>query len=215
MSRSSTHSSRPGRKGDAIDWTPVTRKIKDLIPWEINPRLIKKQEAKRLAESLDQFNQVETIAIGPDNEVYNGHQRLRVWGAQYGPDLEVLCLQSSRPLSEDERKKLTVYLHRGTMGEWDFEILANHFDLENLLEWGFTEQDFHLADVDLGGEEDTPFAQFEPNEEDGDYVTFLFGDYRGMVERDIYDSFVREYQLQQEIHGEVMLSDVLRAWLDV
>ena len=102
---------------NGIYWTNERRKLGDLIPWPINPRQIKRDEAERLSESLDEFAQVETIAIGPGAEVYNGHQRLNVWMAEHGPDFEVDVRVSNRPLSEQERKKLTVFLHKGAAGE--------------------------------------------------------------------------------------------------
>ena len=61
-----------------IQWTNVTRKLSDLIPWAMNPRQINEKQAERLEHSFKVFGQVETIAIGPDNQVYNGHQRLKV-----------------------------------------------------------------------------------------------------------------------------------------
>ena len=130
-----------------LTWTTETRRLGDLIPWPRNPRQIRKDQAERLADSLDQFGQVETIAIGPEDEVYNGHQRLNVWGEEHGPDLEIEVRVSSRALTEKEREKLVVYLHRGAAGEWDFDVLANEFELDELLEWGFTEHDLELAAV--------------------------------------------------------------------
>jgi len=44
-------------------------------------------------------------------------------------------------LTEKERERLTVYLHRGATGEWDFDELAN-WDMSDLLTWGFEESDF-------------------------------------------------------------------------
>ena len=131
---------------DKITWTNERRKLGDLIPWEINPRQIKADQAKRLVESLDEFAQIETIAISPDNEVYNGHQRLKVWQAEHGADYEVDVRVSSRSLTEDERKKLTVYLHKGATGEFDFDLLANNFEIDDLLEWGFEDHDLGLGD---------------------------------------------------------------------
>ena len=130
-----------------ITWTNETRKLSDLKPWPRNPRQIKDDQAKRLNESLADFAQVETIAIGPGNEVYNGHQRLNVWAAEHGPDFEVDVRVASRELSEKEREKLTVMLHKGAAGEWDFDTLANEFEVLDLLEWGFSEQDLELAAV--------------------------------------------------------------------
>ena len=126
----------------AVSWSNETRILSELIPWPRNPRQIRENQAKRLAESLDEFGQVDIIAIGPNNEVYNGHQRLNVWAAEHGPDFEVAVRVSSRPLTEKEREKLVVLLHRGAVGEWDFDALATEFELDELLEWGFEERDF-------------------------------------------------------------------------
>ena len=128
-----------------ITWTNERRKLSDLVPWPRNPRQIRQDQAKRLNESLADFAQVETIAIGPENEIYNGHQRLNVWAAEHGPDFEVAVRVSSRELSEKERERLTVLLHKGAAGEWDFDILANEFELDELLEWGFSELDLQIA----------------------------------------------------------------------
>ena len=127
-----------------IIWTNERRKLKDLKPWERNPRQITKDQAKRLVESFDEFGQVETIAIGPNNEVYNGHQRLNVLKDKYGEDYEVEVRVSSRELTEKQREKLTVYLHKGAAGVWDFDTLANEFELDDLLEWGFERNELDL-----------------------------------------------------------------------
>jgi len=128
-----------------ITWTNERRKLKDLKPWERNPRQITKDQAKRLVESFNEFGQVETIAIGPNNEVYNGHQRLNVLKDKYGDEYEVEVRVSSQELTEKQREKLTVYLHKGAAGVWDFDTLSE-FDLDDLLEWGF---DKHELDLDL------------------------------------------------------------------
>ena len=133
-----------------IIWTNERRKLKDLKPWERNPRQITKDQAKRLVESFDEFGQVETIAIGPNNEVYNGHQRLNVLKDKYGEDYEVEVRVSSRELTEKQREKLTVYLHKGAAGVWDFDTLANEFELDDLLEWGFDKKEL---DIDLWAED--------------------------------------------------------------
>ncbi len=133
-----------------IIWTNERRKLKDLKPWERNPRQITKDQAKRLVESFDEFGQVETIAIGPNNEVYNGHQRLNVLKDKYGEDYEVEVRVSSRELTEKQREKLTVYLHKGAAGVWDFDTLANEFELDDLLDWGFDKGEL---DLDLWAED--------------------------------------------------------------
>ena len=126
-----------------ITWTNDKRKLSDLIPWDKNPRKIADAEAKRLLDSLSTFGQIQTIAIGPNNEIYDGHQRQIVWAAAqaYGSEFEVDVRVSSRSLKEKERQQLVVYLHRGTVGEWDFDILST-FDVPDLLDWGFGKEEF-------------------------------------------------------------------------
>lgn len=121
----------------SITWSNEKRRLADLKAWKRNPRQIKDKQAKRLGESFDEFGQAETLAIGPDNEVYNGHQRLNVLALKYGNDYQVDVRVASRALTEKERERLTVYLHRGTTGEWDFDTLANEFEFGELVAWGF------------------------------------------------------------------------------
>lgn len=113
---------------------------------------------RRLQESLAEFGQVEPVCIGPANELYNGHQRLKSWAAKYG-DIEIDVRVSSRALTEKEREKLTVFLHKGAAGEWDFDALANEFELDELMDWGFTEKDFGFA---LPSTSDEPEDESEP-----------------------------------------------------
>ena len=132
-----------------MEWTNVVRKLSDLQPWERNPRQINEKQAERLKESFEDFGQVETIAIGPENEIYNGHQRLNVLMDHHGGDYEIECRQSDRALSEKEREKLTIFLHKGAAGEWDWDILANEFEMDDLLDWGFEGYELGVpADVD-------------------------------------------------------------------
>ena len=146
-----------GNMADKITWSNEKRKLSELVPWERNPRQITDKQAKRLEESFEQFGQVEIIAIGPENQIYNGHQRLKVLNEKYGADYEVDVRVASRALTEKEREKLTVYLHKGAAGDWDYDLLANEFELDDLLEWGFDKQEL---DLDLWADE--PPEDVEP-----------------------------------------------------
>jgi len=129
---------------DKITWSNEKRKLSELVPWERNPRQITDKQAKRLEESFEQFGQVEIIAIGPENQIYNGHQRLKVLSQKYGADYEVDVRVASRALTEKEREKLTIFLHKGAAGSFDVDILANNFELDDLLDWGFDKQELDL-----------------------------------------------------------------------
>ena len=162
---------------DKLTWTDGRRKLSELIPWDQNPRLIRTKEAERLVKSLEDFGQIHPIAIDPDNEILDGHQRQACWSTaeKYGPDHEVDVRIASRKLTKKERQKLVVYLHRGTVGEWDWDELANSFEMSDLLDWGFDEKE--LAGNSLGipdivdGEDDTPEVPKEAKCKEGDLWT--------------------------------------------
>jgi len=118
-----------------LSWTNDRVRLRDLKPWERNPRKVSEAEARRLLESWEEYGQVDTIAVGPENEIYNGHQRLNVLLAAYGPDYEVEVRRASRSLTEKEREKLVVMLHAGARGGWDWDALLD-WDPKELEQWG-------------------------------------------------------------------------------
>lgn len=152
-------------KNGKITWENVKIPLADLKPWPRNPRQIRAHQAQRLSESFDQFGQVETVAIGPNGEIYNGHQRLNVLMQKHGGEYVLEARQSSRALTEKEREKLTVFLHKGAAGEWDFDVLANEFELVDLLDWGFEERDLELDLWHTDEPPEDPGAQLDRAEE--------------------------------------------------
>lgn len=148
---------------DKITWTNETRTLSQLVPWPRNPRQIREKNVKRLQESFEEFGQPEPVVIGPGNELYNGHQRLKSWLAKFG-DVTVDVRVSSRPLSEKEREKLTIYLHKGATGEWDFDSLSE-WDLPDLLEWGFDAFELGLDDGEDEPAGEDPGPQIDRAEE--------------------------------------------------
>jgi hypothetical protein len=88
-----------------------------------------------MLESWQRFGQVQTIAIGPGGEVYDGHQRLSALLTLHGPSYRVDARQSDRALTDEERRALVVMLHAGAVGAWDWDALSG-WDAEALQGWG-------------------------------------------------------------------------------
>lgn len=132
-----------------VVWTPVTIPLSALTPWERNPKRISKTHAQRLLDLWQRLGQFQTIAIGPNGEVYDGHQRLSVLKAAYGADYQVQALQSSRPLTEKEREELTVAAHVGTVGQFDWDALSG-WDAGDLQAWGFDQEALQNWQADIG-----------------------------------------------------------------
>jgi hypothetical protein len=119
-----------------ITWENITVRLGDLKPWAVNPRYSTKAQAERLLQSFKEFGQVQTVAVGPGLEVYDGHQRLSALMTVHGADYVLDARQSNRELSDDERKKLVITLHAGAVGAWDWDTISG-WDAPKLIEWGF------------------------------------------------------------------------------
>lgn len=171
---------------EMITWTNSTRAIGDLIEWKSNPRKSTDEDESRIRESMQIFGQVETIAIGPSNELYNGHQRVKALLNEHGPDFVVDVRVSSRALTEAEQRQLTIFLHESATGQWDFEILGDTFDRADLLDWGFPE--WKIPDASGPPSLDDLSAQFGDPAEDAFWPVIryrvppeLFADWSDLV----------------------------------
>lgn len=126
-----------------ITWTVVTVTLDQLQPWEYNPKTSTAKQHAQLNDSAETLGQFQTIAIGPFDgngkaPVYDGHQRLSAWLAQHGGKFALVALQSSRPLTDQERRKIAIVSRQ--IGAWDWDILSA-WQPDELTAWGF--------DVDL------------------------------------------------------------------
>jgi hypothetical protein len=118
-----------------ILWTNVRVRLGDLKPWASNPRQSSKAQARRLLASFEKFGQVQTVAIDPDCNVLDGHQRLSALLTIHGDGYELDARQSNRALTDAERRELVVSLHAGAVGSWDWNAISG-WNSEELQSWG-------------------------------------------------------------------------------
>lgn len=142
-----------------IIWTNDTRKLSDLVPWEHNPKRMSKKQADGLRLSIERFGFAVPFLVSPDGDIYDGHQRQTLMNAirEYGPSATVDVRVSSRPLTDDERRELVVRLKQNQAG-WDFDMLPNLYEREELIEWGFEE-------AELGGFDGIELPDPQPQQE--------------------------------------------------
>jgi len=137
-----------------ITWLNQRRRLGDLIPYDKNPRQLTEKQYDDLKASLGKFNLAEIPAINTDNKIIAGHQRIKILRELEGADYEIDVRVPSRELSKEEYEEYLIRSNKNT-GEWDFDILANGFDTEDLVEWGFQENEFAIgADFEPVGEDE-------------------------------------------------------------
>jgi len=90
---------------------------------------------------------------------------------KHGGDYEVEVRVASRALTEKEREKLTIYLHKGAAGEWDFDVLSE-WDVPDLIEWGFKPYELGIPGEIINPDDEwKDMPEFENEEAMGDYHT--------------------------------------------
>ena len=128
-----------------MEWNCEKREIKGLRPNPHNPRILSKKQGEELTKSLRKFGQCEPIVIQPDGTIIGGHQRFLLLTKMGVKHIDAFV--PSDPLSESEVKELTIRLNKN-QGDWDFDLLANVWDANLLLESGFTAEELHLSIID-------------------------------------------------------------------
>lgn len=126
-------------------WKVETRKIEDLYENPENPRQISEDSYSQLAESLNKFGLCEPIVVQPDGKIIGGHQRKRALQQAGKTYVEVSVPES--PLSDRDADELSIRLNKNK-GSWDYDILANAWETDLLLESGFTDNELHLELVE-------------------------------------------------------------------
>jgi ParB-like chromosome segregation protein Spo0J len=129
-------------------WHTEKRKVSSLIPMPDNPRHLTDQQRTDLETSLKRFNLVEIPAVNTDGKIIAGHQRVMLLVALGRGDEEIDVRIPNRTLTEAEVKEYNIRSNKNT-GEWDIEVLKANFDLNELLGWGFTHQDFEDLTLEI------------------------------------------------------------------
>lgn len=102
---------------------------------EENPRQIKKSKFAELRKSLTdlpEMTEVREIVIDENNKVLAGHQRIRAMLANGQKTATVKRLIDWT----DEAKRQFMVKDNTHAGEWDSDIIANQWDIQELNDWG-------------------------------------------------------------------------------
>jgi len=120
----------------------------DLKPADYNPRQMTEAQAQQLTDSIKRFGIVDPIIVNshPDrlNVVIGGHQRLKIAS---GLGFELVPVHYVN-LDLEREKELNIRLNKNT-GEWNWDMLANNFDVEFLMDIGFTENELTGAGFEI------------------------------------------------------------------
>jgi ParB-like chromosome segregation protein Spo0J len=127
-------------------------KLKDIKPNPNNPRVLRDEKFQKLKQSITEFPKMlalRPMVIDENNVVLGGNMRLRALQELGFTDVEEAWVKRSSDLTEDEKKRFII-ADNVAFGEWDWDTLANDWDVVDLEAWGLEipqfNQDINLDD---------------------------------------------------------------------
>ena len=113
----------------------IKAKIKDIKTNPNNPRYIKDEKFNKLVQSikeLPEMLQLRPIVVNEEMVVLGGNMRLKA--CQKAGLKEVPIIKAS-DLTPEQQEEFIIKDNVG-FGSWDWDILANEWDTEQLEDWG-------------------------------------------------------------------------------
>jgi hypothetical protein len=113
----------------------VKVKISEIKLNESNPRFIKDDKFKKLVKSikdLPQMLDIRPIVVNKDMMVLGGNMRLKACVEAGLVEVPIIIADN---LTKEQEKEFLIKDNVG-FGEWDWDIIANEFNDEQVIEWG-------------------------------------------------------------------------------
>jgi hypothetical protein len=116
-----------------------------------NPRVIKDDKFHKLVESVKSFpemSEVREIVVNKDMVILGGNMRYRAMKEAGIKEVHVRVVDWP-----EEKQKEFVIKDNVSGGEWDWDVLANEWDAEDLDDWGLDAPIYEEPEIDLKTEE--------------------------------------------------------------
>jgi len=115
-------------------------KLSTIRPNPNNPRVLRDDKFQKLKKSITDFPkmmELRPIVVDDDGVILGGNMRYRALQDIYGKNGEIpdAWVKSAADLTEDEKRQFVIK-DNADFGEWDWDMLANEWDAEELADWG-------------------------------------------------------------------------------
>lgn len=127
-------------------------KVNDIKLNPNNPRIIKDDKFKKLVKSIQNFPEmldIRPIVVNSDMVILGGNMRFKACKEAGLKEIPIIIADN---LTEEQQREFLIK-DNTSGGEWDFEMLANDWDVEQLEDWGLdvpnfdTDTDNELKDL--------------------------------------------------------------------
>ena len=128
-----------------------------------NPRIIKDYKFQKLVRSVKEFPEmlkIRPIVVNKDKVVLGGNMRLKACIEAGLKDVWILQTDM-----DEEAQKEFIIKDNSSFGEWDWDVLANEWNIDDLKDWGLDipkwEDTAFDSDIEDTGEYDYPDEDLE------------------------------------------------------
>lgn len=160
--------------------------ISEVKPNPNNPRIIKDDKFAKLVQSIKDFPkmlEIRPIVVNADMIVLGGNMRLK---ACKEAGLKKVHIIKAEDLTEEQQREFIIK-DNVSGGEWDWSMLANEWDAEDLDKWGL---DVPIFDSEPNGDD---LIGEEKNKPASMKITFKTVEQLQEAENDIQELIDRKY----------------------
>ena len=148
--------------------------IKDIKQNPNNPRIIKDDKFKKLVKSIREFPQMmelRPIIVNEENIIQGGNMRYKALIELKYNEIPDNWVKKASDLTPEQWKEFIIKDNVG-FGEWDYELLSNEWNTEELTEWGLDLPEFEKLKDEYGEE----FALKDGDKAPFQQMTFTLAD---------------------------------------
>lgn len=120
-------------------------KVSDIKLNPDNPRTIKDENFKKLVQSIKDFPEMldaRPLVLNKDNVILGGNMRFKASKEAGLKEVPVKIVDWS-----EEKQREFIIKDNISGGDWDWDLLANEWDVEDLEDWGLTVKDWDDKDT--------------------------------------------------------------------
>jgi hypothetical protein len=164
-----------------------------------NPRLIKDDKFKKLVQSIKDFPEmldIRPIVVNKDMVILGGNMRYKACKEAGMKEIPIIIAEN---LTEEQQREFLIK-DNTSGGEWDWEMLANEWDVEQLDAWGVDLPGFDVNASDL----DTEFSLPDGDKAPFQQMTFTLADEQAeQIQNAISDiKLTEEYKYAETMGNE-------------
>lgn len=138
-----------------------------------NPRIIKGDKFKKLVKSIEAFPEMlekRPIVVDENNIVLGGNMRLK---ACKEAGLKEVWIDRANDWTEEQKQEFIIK-DNVSFGEWDWDILANEWDVDAVTDWGLDLPIINEKLEAVSADADPEIVITEEILEEHNYIVFTF-----------------------------------------